>query len=203
MVYTNITTTMTVTTMITTTIFSTLVREPSVPPSSAPFAPSISKAVANLAKIPAGLWAVIFLVLAAAIAAGAYFLKKEGKKPEKDDEEEKKEEPKKAKETPTDDLTAAAANPQTALTTEWLRERREGKTRRPLPILVEATAPNVALPAADTSGEVIFVPVPPPPPAHVAPAPRGETRSTALRNTFHGTEKFLRPGGSPLAVAPA
>lgn len=100
MAYTNINTTMTVTTMITTTIFSTLVREPSVPPSSAPSAPSISKAVANLAKIPAGLWAVIFLVLAAAIAAGSYFLKKEGKKPEKDDEEEKKEEPKKAKETP-------------------------------------------------------------------------------------------------------
>ncbi|KAJ5478447.1 hypothetical protein N7530_003956 [Penicillium desertorum] len=151
---------------------------PSPPPPAAPSTPS---AIDNLAKLPDGLWAlfcVVVILLGAAGLACFFCLKKKKKKGE---------EPKQTEEIPSsggslctladiswhsmDDLIAAAMSPQTALTTEWLRERREGKTTRPLPILVEPTDPNVSPPAPDSliSGGVEFVPpprysIPPPPP---------------------------------------
>ncbi|OQE12921.1 hypothetical protein PENFLA_c059G01299 [Penicillium flavigenum] len=142
-----------------------------LPSPPTPAAPSTPSAIDNLAKLPDGLWAlfcVVVILLGGAGLACFFCLKKKKKKKKK-----KGEEPKQTEEIPMDDLTAAAVSPQTALTTEWLRERREGKTTRPLPILVEPTDPNVSPPAPDslTSGGVEFVLpprysilLPPPPP---------------------------------------
>ncbi|KAJ5587559.1 uncharacterized protein N7459_003324 [Penicillium hispanicum] len=123
-------------------------------------------AIDNLAKLPGGLWAMIFLVVCSVGCIGVFFFKKKsGDKPQE------------AEEIPADDLFGGVASPQTALTAEWLRERRAGQPSRPLPILVESAGPEMAPPAADslTSG-VVFVAAPPgytlPPGSALPPSPR-------------------------------
>lgn len=104
----------------------------------------------------------------------------------------------------------------------------QDKPSRPLPVIVEATGPNVAVPdlAALTGEDVKLVPVPPgfrlPPsaPAPPAPAPvvvsaaspplRPKKRdpaavpatATTVRNVSHGVKEIFK-AGSTAAVAPA
>ncbi|KAJ5584426.1 uncharacterized protein N7459_004226 [Penicillium hispanicum] len=205
------------------TNITTFFRVLSAPSSSAPSAaPSVSPEVENLARLPAGLWALIIVVLSAALSGMFWvFLKKK-----------KGGEPKKTEEILLRDLIAAAPigpapTPQIALTVLWLRDMQAGRAR-PLPILVEPTSDNVALPADTQAGDVMFIPVPPGyalpslppppvPPLSPSPAPAARRRSwwrdpaaisgatTAIRNGSHGAEKLFNSLEPTVvtAVAPA
>ncbi|KAJ5800539.1 uncharacterized protein N7518_002607 [Penicillium psychrosexuale] len=142
-----------------------------------------------MGRLPAGLWALIFLVLAIVSIASFFFFQQQKKK--KESEEKKK--PKVAEESrlvgglPDEDsrVIGESRDLQTALTMNWLRERevvdhKGGST--PIPILLEALDPGVPRPSsADLEcGPVRFIlppagtsiprPATPPPVIVVAPS---------------------------------
>ncbi|KAJ6104396.1 hypothetical protein N7523_010716 [Penicillium sp. IBT 18751x] len=193
--------------MTTTSTLPTLSRAPSTPPSPAP-----SAAIDNLAKVPGGLWALIFFVASAVLGCGVwicvlYFKKKEGEKL------------KKTQEIPSGGWIPAVATPQTALTTNWLWERFAGNTSRPLPVLLHSLGPDVAQPDADnlTAGDIQFVivpsgheifsppstPIAPLTPPHASPAasPNSKWRDPTVINTstrtvghgFKGLSDYSNP----------
>ncbi|KAJ5958801.1 uncharacterized protein N7479_005951 [Penicillium vulpinum] len=205
MAYTNTTLIMAT---ITTTFFDTVVYGPSAPPSAPPSpAPSAAPAspptaIENLSKLPEGLWALILLVVGALLAVGVmsalYFLfwrNKKGDKPNKSEEREKREE------TIIDDFVAPLS-PQAALTAEWLRDRRAGKSHSRLRILVEPAYHDTLPPSPErlTRSDVEFVPVPPgfiisgsPPPITASPAsdpaisPKFNSRDPATPSSVRNT----------------
>ncbi|KAJ5618067.1 hypothetical protein N7537_003181 [Penicillium hordei] len=238
-------------TTMSTTIFRTLVVHPSAThppaPSATPSMPSKSStAIEDLNKLPGGLWALIILVAAVLVGGIVWFAYTKATKKK---EEEEGEEPKKTEGIPNsfggileglyahladiswhslDTLAAAALTPQTALSSRWLRGDVDHVQDRPLPVIIEATGPNVTPPdpASLTGDKVKFIPVPPgyrllpPPPAPTAPPasvvvsaasplPRPKKRdppalsatTTTVRNVSHGFKKVLDEG-STAAVAP-
>ncbi|CAI7573545.1 unnamed protein product [Penicillium palitans] len=222
MEYTNSTVTMT----FVMTVFQTLVHEPTRPSSPSPtpsMPPKSSTAIDNLSKLPGGLWALVILAASTIVGGIVWFAYTKANKKKKEEEGDK---PKEAEGIPLDTLNAAAMTPQAAISARWLRT--DDKPSRPLPVIMEATGPNVAVPdlAGLTHEDVKLVPVPPgfrlPPPAPAPPAPapvvvsaaspppRRKKRdpaavsatTTTVRNISHGAKEIFKDG-STAAVAPA
>lgn len=62
-----------------TTIATAHVRVASAAPSYAPSSTTTASAIDNLAKVPAGLWTVIILVVGSLLGGGFWYLRKRGK----------------------------------------------------------------------------------------------------------------------------